>query len=155
MKRYIDLPPVWLLGALIVAYVLRDFGPYLPLGPDFADGGHWGDLVGGIFVGGGVLLMLLAAMEMIQRKTTLDPHGESTTLVQSGIYKRSRNPIYVGDVLILLGLILFWNVALALPLVPLLVWILEKRFIIPEERKLRMKFKAVYAAYERKTRRWV
>jgi protein-S-isoprenylcysteine O-methyltransferase Ste14 len=75
--------------------------------------------------------------------------------VQSGIFSRTRNPIYIGDALILLGLILYWDAVLALPLVPIFVWIIEKRFVIPEENRLRRKFRADFARYCQKTRRWV
>ena len=76
-------------------------------------------------------------------------------MVQSGIYRRSRNPIYLGDVLILAGLILRFDAVLSLVLLPIFVWLLERRFIIPEEDRLRRTFRADFARYERKTRRWI
>jgi protein-S-isoprenylcysteine O-methyltransferase Ste14 len=76
-------------------------------------------------------------------------------LVQSGIFSRTRNPIYLGDTLVLVGLILNWNAVLALPLVPIFVWVIERRFIIPEENRLRRKFRAEFARYSQKVRRWV
>ena len=118
-------------------------------------GGAWADLIGGMLVGGGVLLMLLAAFEMRRKGTTIIPHLNASTLVQSGIFSRSRNPIYVGDALILAGLILNWNAVLSLPLIPIFVWVIERRFIIPEENRLRTRFRADYARYERRVRRWV
>ncbi len=99
--------------------------------------------------------MLLAVTEMRKRRTTIIPHRDADALVTSGIFKRSRNPIYMGDALILLGLILRWDVPLALPLVPLFVWIIERRFIIPEEGRLRTKFRQDFHRYSEKTRRWV
>jgi|Transcript_21128 protein-S-isoprenylcysteine O-methyltransferase Ste14 len=92
---------------------------------------------------------------MRRQKTTVHPHGEPSHLVQSGIFKRSRNPIYLGDCLLLLGLILRFDAVLSLALLPLFVWVLERRFIIPEERKLRRQFRADWARYEQKTRRWL
>ena len=44
---------------------------------------------------------------------------------------------------------------LSLPLVPVLLWVLENRFVIPEEDRLRRKFRAEFARYCQKTRRWV
>jgi protein-S-isoprenylcysteine O-methyltransferase Ste14 len=75
--------------------------------------------------------------------------------VQSGIFSRTRNPIYLGDALILLGLILRWDAVLSLPLVPIFVWIIEKRFIEPEENCMRRTFRMEFARYCEKTRRWV
>ncbi len=98
--------------------------------------------------------MLLAVSEMRRQRTTVIPHREAEHLVQSGIFKRSRNPIYLGDVLLLAGLILRWDAPLALPLVPVLLWVLERRFVIPEEDRLRRKFRQAFHRYTEKTRRW-
>jgi len=150
MLKWIDIPPVWLLVAAILAWVQ---GTYYPNGLSF--GGAWADFAGGILVGGGLLLMLLAAFEMRKHRTTMIPHRDADTMVQSGIFSRSRNPIYLGDVLVLAGLVLRFDAVLALPLVPLLLWVLEKRFVIPEEDRLRVKFRANFARYCQKTRRWI
>ena len=99
--------------------------------------------------------MALAAMEMRKQRTTIVPHKEADSLVTSGIFKRTRNPIYLGDAAILAGLALRWDAVLALVLVPIFIWIIEKRFIIPEENMLRRKFRADFAHYEQKSRRWV
>ena len=78
-----------------------------------------------------------------------------TNLIQSGIFGRTRNPIYLADVLILMGLCLWWDAILALALVPILVWVLERRFIVPEENRMRRIFRADFARYEQKVRRWL
>ena len=57
--------------------------------------------------------------------------------------------------IVLALLILRWDAVLALPLVPILLMLLEKRFVIPEEDRLRRKFRAEFARYCQKTRRWV
>ena len=110
---------------------------------------------GRLLVGGGLVLMALAFAEFRRHRTTVIPHRQAERLIQSGIFRRTRNPIYLGDVLILAGLILRWDAVAALPLVPVLVWTLEKRFIIPEENRLRRKFRAEFARYCQKTRRWL
>jgi protein-S-isoprenylcysteine O-methyltransferase Ste14 len=130
-------------------------GSGLVSGALFADGaGIWRSL-GGLLVGGGLVLIGLAITEMRRQKTTILPHETPSHLVQSGIFKRSRNPIYLGDVMILAGLILYFDAVLALPLIPVLTWILEKRFIIGEEDRMRRSFRADWARYEQKTRRWL
>lgn len=150
MKNWLDLPPIWLLAALAVAWWQS---AQFSMGLSF--GGQWADFIGGLLVGGGIILMLLAVYEMNRRKTTIVPHREASALVQSGIFSRSRNPIYLGDALVLLGLIFYWDAVLSLPLVPIFVWIIERRFIIPEENRLRRKFRADFARYEQKVRRWL
>ncbi len=148
--RTIDIPPVWLLAALALAWVQSTRWTYgMSFGP------VWADLLGGLLVGGGVVLTALAVMEMRRHQTTIHPHHDSDRLVQSGIYKRSRNPIYLADVMILAGFILYWDAVLALPLVPVFLWILEKRFVVPEENRLRKTFRMDFARYCEKVRRWV
>jgi protein-S-isoprenylcysteine O-methyltransferase Ste14 len=148
--KWIDLPPVWLIAMIALVWVQAR---YIPLGLSF--GGAWADFAGGLLVGGGLILMVLAVHEMRKARTTIVPHQEAAKLVQSGIFSRSRNPIYLGDVLVLAGLILRFDAVLALPLVPVFLWILEKRFVIPEENRLRRKFRADFARYCQKTRRWI
>ncbi len=148
--KLIDIPPVWLIACLAVAWMQTT---WFPMGLGF--GGTWADFVGGVLVGGGVLLLALAAMELRRARTTIMPHGQAAHLVTSGIYKRSRNPIYLGDALILAGFILRWDAVLSLALVPLFLWWIERRFVIPEEDRLRRTFRADFARYCQKTRRWV
>ncbi len=148
--RWIDLPPVWLVGFAALAWVQARV---LPMGLSL--NGAVTDLLSGILVGGGILLAIMAVVEFRRHRTTVLPHETPSAMVQSGIYKRSRNPIYLGDVLILAGLILRFDAVLSLVLLPIFVWLLERRFIIPEEDRLRRTFRADFARYERKTRRWI
>lgn len=148
--KWLDLPPIWLLGFVIVAWAQAKYAAF---GLSF--GGAWADLLGGILVGGGILLMLLAFSEFRRQRTTIIPHKTPTRIIQSGIFSRTRNPIYLGDVLVLAGLILRFDAVLALPLVPIFLWIIERRFILPEEDRMRRAFRMDYARYERKVRRWV
>ncbi|WP_135502180.1 methyltransferase family protein [Roseovarius aestuariivivens] len=148
--KWIDIPPMWLLAALILAWAQAT---HLPLGLSF--GGVWADFAGGLIVGAGLLLALLALYEMRRYRTTPIPHQEADRLVTTGIFSRSRNPIYLGDLMILAGLILRWDAVLSLPLLPLFLWVIERRFVIPEENRLRRKFRADFARYCQKTRRWV
>lgn len=147
--QMIDLPPVWLLAFLGLGKLQVAF---LPLGP--SSGGITG-LLAGLLVGGGIVLIILAAWEFRRHSTTIVPHQEADALVTSGVFGRSRNPIYLADLMLLLGFLLQWGAWLSLALVPILMWVLEKRFIVPEENRLRRKFRAEFARYERKTRRWV
>ena len=150
MLKWIDIPPVWLAAALALAWAQKTWaGLGLGFGP------VWADLLGGLLVGAGAILIALAVHEMRRYRTTVIPHREADRLVTSGIFSRMRNPIYLGDSLILAGLILYWDAVLALPLVPLFVWMIERRFIIPEEDRLRRKFRADFARYSQQVRRWL
>jgi protein-S-isoprenylcysteine O-methyltransferase Ste14 len=109
------------------------------------------------FVLVGMLISVSGVVEFKRAGTTLNPvkAGEASSLVSSGIYRFTRNPMYVGLFLILLG----WAVYLANPLslVFLLVYVLYiTRFqILPEERILLRLFGDPYAAYMQRVRRWV
>ncbi|WP_424833103.1 methyltransferase family protein [Ruegeria sp.] len=148
--RRIDVPPIWLIGFAALAWVQGRF---------FAFGlsldGAITDLLSGLLIGAGIILAVMAVVEFRRHCTTIIPHQTPTTMVQSGIYKRSRNPIYLGDVLILAGLILRFDAVALLVLVPVFVWVLERRFILPEEDRLRRTFRVDFARYERQTRRWI
>lgn len=148
--KWIDLPPVWLIAALGVAWWQKTS---LSMGLSF--GPVWADLLGGLLVGGGIILAALAVFEMRRMQTPIMPHQTAARLVTSGIFKRSRNPIYLGDVFILTGFILYWDAVLALPLIPIFIWVLEKRFIEKEEENLKRKFVADFTRYAQQTRRWL
>ena len=148
--KWIDIPPVWLLLAVATAWQISVLQPQV-----LAIGHPMLDLLGGLLVGAGLVLMLLAVAEMRRRKTTVIPHKEADALVTTGVFARSRNPIYLGDALVLAGLALRWDAPVALMLVPLFMATLIQRFIIPEENRLRRKFHADFARYCEKTRRWL
>lgn len=148
--KNIDMPPVWLLGFAVLAWLQSR---YWSMGLDFGD--NVLDLLAGLLIGGGIIMVGLALVEFRKHRTTIIPHNTPSSLIRSGIFKRSRNPIYLGDVLILMGLILLFDAVLSLPLIPIFVWILEKRFIVPEENRMRREFRADFARYMEQTRRWI
>lgn len=150
VKQWLDLPPVWLAGFAALAW---GQGRALPMGLSLD--GPVTDFLSGVLIGGGVLLMAMAALAFRRGRTTLHPHGQPATLMTRGPYRWSRNPIYLADLLILAGLILRWDAVLSLPLVPILMWVIERRFVIPEEDRLRRLFRADFARYCQKTRRWL
>ena len=146
--KWLDVPPVWLLACVVAAWILGAATPTLVLGP-------WATWAGPPLVVAGIGLTVLAAREFRRAKTTIVPRKDPSALVTSGIFRYSRNPIYLADTLILAGLILYWSALAALPLVLLFVWILRTRFILPEERRLMQAFPVTFEAYKSVTRRWI
>ena len=57
----------------------------------------------------GLLLALVAIVQMRQAGTTVIPHLDADALVTNGVFSRSRNPIYLGDALVLAGLIIYFS----------------------------------------------
>lgn len=148
--KLIDIPPIWLAAMCVLAWLQAR---YLSFGLGFD--GAWIDILGAILIGAGLLLMLLAVFEMRKHRTTVIPHLEARRLVSSGIFALSRNPIYLGDGLVLLGLILRWDAVLALALVPVFLCILQRRFILAEENRLRLAFDGHFVEYCQNVRRWL
>lgn len=87
--------------------------------------------------------------------TGLLPGQATTTLVEEGPYRVSRNPLYVGLIAAYLGLALLAPSVWALALVPVAVLLLLWGSIWPEEAYLRRRFGAAYADYTRRVRRWL
>ena len=142
----IDLPPVWLAAHIAAAWVLSLISP--------AVFGGFGDLVGVWLVGLGLLITLLAAAQMALARTTIIPRRYPSALVTSGLFAWSRNPIYLSDLIILLGAILWLDAILALPLLAGFVWLIQTRFIRDEEARLTAAFGPEFDLWAARTRRW-
>jgi protein-S-isoprenylcysteine O-methyltransferase Ste14 len=143
----IDLPPVWLALHVAVAWVLSLVSP-----PVF---GAFGTLAGLWLIGLGILVTLLAAAQMALQRTTVIPRRTPASLVTSGLFAVSRNPIYLSDLLILLGAILWLDAVLALPLLPGFAWLIQTRFILDEEARLAAAFGPEFDLWAARTRRWI
>jgi len=96
-----------------------------------------------------------ALQSMARHRTALLPGGATTTVIQTGPYRFSRNPLYVGLIVPDIGLALLSGSLWALVLVPLGVIALVWGAILPEERYLSAKFGTEYAEYCRRVRRWL
>ena len=111
-------------------------------------------LIGSVIIACSVAVAALAARELFQARTTILPGKPANAFVTSGVFRRSRNPIYLSFVLFLLGL----GVATANPwmffLAPFLALYLRVGVISREETYLRRRFGEEYSAYRRKVRRW-
>lgn len=105
----------------------------------------------------GVAVALAGVREFRQASTTVNPMQPSgaSAMVRSGIYGRSRNPMYLGMLLVLCG----WAAWLASPLallgLPAFVAYLNRYQILPEERVLAALFSEEFADYRRSVRRWL
>ena len=144
-------PPVLIAGAVLGAWGLGRIAPVPWPGVD-----DWPAPAIGLGLGAiGVGLLVWAARTLRLHNTTILPNKGADALVTSGPYHHVRNPIYLADVLIFLGLAEVtknvWFVAAAL-VFAVLVTILA---IGPEERHLEAKFAGAYRDYKARTRRWI
>ena len=148
--RWQNIPPVWLALALVIAYLQARYVHFgLSLSHPITD------MVAGLSVGAGVLLMAMAVIEMWRHRTTVIPHREADHLVTTGVFKRTRNPIYLADAMVMLGFILHWDAVLSLAILPIFIMAIDYGFIVAEEDRLRRKFRSDFERYMRDTRRWI
>jgi protein-S-isoprenylcysteine O-methyltransferase Ste14 len=142
-------PPVaigapWLLGLIAT----RAWGDPFELG-DWRVPFGW-LLVGAFVVWNGWSLWLFAHHE-----TGLLPGQATTSMIESGPYRLSRNPLYVGLLTLYLGAALLVQTTWALALFPLAVLLVHWGAIRPEERFLHERFGSSYDDYTRRVRRWL
>ena len=105
----------------------------------------------------GVAIALLGVGSFRRARTTVNPLKPDTTssLVTSGIYRYTRNPMYLGMALALVGWAVFLGNALTLIFVAGFMLYMNRFQIAPEERVLASLFGTEFAAYQRKVRRWL
>jgi protein-S-isoprenylcysteine O-methyltransferase Ste14 len=142
-------PPVVALMFIVIAYFLGRFAP-LPFAASVSL-----RYIGLAMTFVGFLLGIGALIEFKKAHTTLDPHGSARQLVTSGIYRFTRNPIYLGFLLMVIGLPLnsglYWGIVLA----PFYVFMLHRLIIQHEEAYLERKFGKAYTSYMSRVRRWL
>ena len=114
-------------------------------------------LVAMLLAGLGAGMVLLAALNFRRAGTTMNPTRPqaSRTVVDRGIYRLSRNPMYVGVLFILAGWAVFLSHALPFLFLPGFVIYMNRFQIVPEERMLAAKFGGDYERYRRTVRRWL
>lgn len=104
----------------------------------------------------GVVLIDVAAMRALARaKTTIMPHRASSHLVTGGPFAFTRNPIYLANTMLTIGIGLVSGVAWFLPLAILAAFATQKLAIEREERHLASVFGKKYRDYMKKVRRWI
>lgn len=113
------------------------------------------NLLGWILISGGVSMNLWSAWWFTNNQTTIDPRGDANYLAQEGLYRISRNPMYLGMLVTLLGASVYFGSLISFLAPPLFVWIVTMRFILPEERALLDCFGEEYRQYQARVRRWI
>jgi protein-S-isoprenylcysteine O-methyltransferase Ste14 len=142
-------PPVVALIFIVIAYFLGRFVS-LPFPPP-ALLRYFGLTL--TFVG--FLLGMGAFLEFRKARTTLDPHGSVRQVVSSGIYRFTRNPIYLGFLLMVIGLPLNSGMYWGLVLAPFYMITMTRLVIEREEAYLEKKFRGQYTDYKARVRRWL
>lgn len=105
----------------------------------------------------GLTIAALGVASFRRARTTVNPlnPAAASTLVVSGIYRRTRNPMYLGMLLLLLGWAVFLGHALAYVLAAIYIPVMNRLQILPEERILLATFGPAFSAYQSSVRRWL
>ena len=148
IKRKIYPPMYLVFGCVLMAMMHR----YWPIGTLIET--PW-KLLGLVVLAAGLLILAWAAGSFRRQRTPLIPFREPTALVEGGLYRFSRNPMYLGMVLVMAGLALRLGTASPWLVIPLFVLIIDHRFIRDEERLMEAQFGDSYRQYRRRVRRWL
>jgi protein-S-isoprenylcysteine O-methyltransferase Ste14 len=146
------IPPV-ILGALIAFLMWLSFRCAPALAFEFT--GRRAVALGLVLLGS--VVSISGVVSFRRAKTTVNPTtpGLASALVVSGIYRFTRNPMYLGFLLTLLAWAVWVANALALAWVPVFVVYMNRFQIGPEERALATLFERDYPAYQARVRRWI
>ncbi|MEM6974367.1 MAG: isoprenylcysteine carboxylmethyltransferase family protein [Pseudomonadota bacterium] len=146
IRRLIDLPPLWTAAALAGVWGMTEMlGAVLPASIR---------LSGWILIALAVLMMLWAVRHMLRADTAVMPHRSPRILVRTGPFRYTRNPIYLADLLVVVGLAMALGQPAGAMLVLPLGYILQKRFIEPEEARLDKNFDHQFRAWSAEIPRW-
>ena len=142
-------PPIVTLFYILIAMLLGRFVQVPVAVPDVLQ------KIGFVLILIGFLFGLSAIIEFRKAHTTLDPHGSVSSVASSGVYRITRNPIYLCFLFIIIGFPLnfgnFWGLILS----PLFIITMNNLVIKNEETYLEKKFKEQYTGYKSHVRRWL
>lgn len=143
------VPPVYLFAALVLMWLLNFYWPVLRLIET-----PWSYL-GIVPILLGIGIAAVSASRFAKAETGIVPFDEATTLVTGGLYRYTRNPMYLGMFIMLLGVaIMMGSVTVLLPFF-IFMLIIRYNFVAGEERFLEDTFGQPYLDYKAKVRRWI
>ena len=143
------LPPVYFLIAVLL---MTGFNFFVPIQVILqAPATYLG--AGLVVVGFAVVIWPAAAFG--KSGTAIKPFEKSTHLVTGGMYRITRNPMYLGMTIVLLGVALLFGTVSPFLLVPLFVVLIQRNFIVHEEAALEETFGNAYRQYRQRVRRWL
>ena len=151
MKKYLNTkipPPIVTLFCIVVIYLFESQIEYSQT--DFK-------AIGIIFLILGSIIIFLAVLKFIKTKTTVDPTRphKTSNLVISGIYKITRNPMYLGMLFLIIAYTIYTNNVVGSITIPIFIFYINKFQIEPEEIEMRKKFGESFENYCKKVNRWI
>ncbi len=147
-KRKI-VPPVYLLASMWLMYLSDLKLPLMSLVPESYSN------LSLVFLGLGIMVIFWSFSLFSKADTGVVPFDEARVLVVNGMYKVTRNPMYLGMVMILFGVFFKLGSLGSLIPVPLFMAVIHFNFILGEEEFLEEAFGENYLEYKRRVRRWI
>ena len=149
MKRKRILPPTYLFVSILVMAALHFLFPISKIIPF-----PW-NLLGAIPFALGLAANLIADRAFKKHKTIVNPFETSTVLITCGIFRITRNPMYLGFVLILIGISIFMGSLTPYVVIPVFAVLMDVVFIRGEQKMLEGTFGERWLDYNHKVRRWI
>lgn len=147
MKR-INIPPFYLLISIIALFILNYT---IPLSILFLRPFNY---FGIVIIFSGIAIILWHADYFKKYETPIKPFEQSTHLIKEGLFKYSRNPIYLAMGIILFGGAMMLGSLTPFIVIPVFIIIIERVFIVKEEKFLEDIFGSEYLEYKKEVRRW-
>jgi protein-S-isoprenylcysteine O-methyltransferase Ste14 len=144
MKAMNIMPTTYLLIAIVAMIALHFLFPVMRIVPPI-----W-NLLGIIPIALGVIINLIADKAFSRANTTVKPFEESSALVTSGAFRITRNPMYLGFVLILIGIAVLMRSLTPYFVIIAFAILIDRMYITVEERMLAEKFGPDWIAYKEK-----
>jgi protein-S-isoprenylcysteine O-methyltransferase Ste14 len=142
-------PPLLFVIPILISLVIEWFVP-----TSFVHGAfRW--IIGALFFFAGIALNVGGFITQKRAGTDPIPFNPSTRIVSHGLYRFTRNPMYIGFALWTLALAMLVDCAWTLLAVPIGLVLIDRIVITREERYLERKFGEEYLSYKRRVRRWI
>ena len=143
------VPPIYFLAGLILMILLHSFAPT----------GRWLNYpwryIGILFIVAGVFLSIGSAMLFRKLGTNPMPGIRANLIVSKGPFRHTRNPMYLGLIVILTGTSILLGTISPLIVIPIVFFILHTQFVLQEEKWMEEWFGEPYLEYKSKTPRWL
>jgi len=148
-KYYNSIPDATLIGSILLAYFLDRILPITEIIPSPLN------LIGWVVVAAGLGLALYTLSMLKSKHTSSDPGGVPSTLITTGLYSLSRNPLYLAYVIIASGAAIIFG-SISAFIAPVICFSVIHLVIIPfEEKNLQKIFGQTYEHYQRSVHRWI
>ena len=143
------MPPTYLLIAIVLVLAIHFVFPGIKIVPV-----PWNPL-GIVPLAFGIALNLIADKAFHQAETTVKPFEESSALLTTGVFQITRNPMYLGYVLILIGVAPIVRSVTPYAVIVVFAILMDRVFIRVEEQMLEHTFGPAWSEYAAKVRRWI